>query len=97
MIQVTCKGFDQTARMRRLTEAFVGRTYHIVGNLMLRLISFLHDVTSGSDVKPCIKIYKPLENDIVWKSYEMTPIKMIIYGKTLTLSRQKNPITFKKI
>ena len=32
--QVTNKGSDQTARMRRLVWAFAGLTYHIVGNLM---------------------------------------------------------------
>ena len=32
------KGSDQTARMRRLTWGFAGRTYHIFGNLMSRLI-----------------------------------------------------------
>ena len=35
---MTSKGSDQTARMRRLVWAFAGRTYHIVGNLMSRLI-----------------------------------------------------------
>ena len=34
----TSKGSDQTARMRRLIWGFAGRTYHIVGNLMHRLI-----------------------------------------------------------
>ena len=34
------KGSDQTARMRRLIWGFAGRTYHIVGNLMLRLICY---------------------------------------------------------
>ena len=33
----TRKGSDQTAHMRRLIWDFAGRTYHIVGNLMLRL------------------------------------------------------------
>ena len=33
-MQGTSKGSDQTARMRRLILGFVGRTYHIVGNLM---------------------------------------------------------------
>ena len=37
-IQVTSKGSDQTARMRRLIGGFDGRTYHIVGNLMPKLI-----------------------------------------------------------
>ena len=36
-IQATRQISDQTARMRRLVKAFAGRTYHIVGNLMLRL------------------------------------------------------------
>ena len=36
--QATRKGSDQTAHMRRLIWAFDGRTYYIVGNLMLRLI-----------------------------------------------------------
>ena len=36
-MQMTCKGSDQTARKRRLIRGFAGRTYHIVGNLMLRL------------------------------------------------------------
>ena len=36
-IQATSKGSDLTARMRRLVLAFAGRTYHIVGNLRLRL------------------------------------------------------------
>ena len=31
------KGSDQTARMRMLIWGFAGRTYHIVGNIMLRL------------------------------------------------------------
>ena len=39
--QVTSKGSDQTARMRRLVWAFTGRTYHIVGNLVSRLIFVL--------------------------------------------------------
>ena len=34
----TSKGSDQTVRMRRLVWAFAGRTYHIVGNFMPRLI-----------------------------------------------------------
>ena len=38
---VTSKGSDQTARMRRLIRGFAGRTYHFVGNLMSRLISYL--------------------------------------------------------
>ena len=37
-IQATSKGSDQTARMRRLIWGFTGRTYHIVRNLMPRLI-----------------------------------------------------------
>ena len=32
-MQATGEGSDQTARMRRLIWGFVGRTYHIVGNL----------------------------------------------------------------
>ena len=36
-ISSNSKGSDQTARMRRLVWAFAYRTYHIVGNLMLRL------------------------------------------------------------
>ena len=36
-IQATSKGSDQTAGMRRLICSFVGRTYHIVGNLLSRL------------------------------------------------------------
>ena len=32
------RGSDQTARMRSLIWAFVGLTYHIVGNLRLQLI-----------------------------------------------------------
>ena len=43
--QTTSKGSDQTARMRRLIWAFTGRTYHIVGNLMSRLIIFLKQYT----------------------------------------------------
>ena len=35
---MTSKGSDQPVRMRRLVRAFAGRTYHIVGNLMLHLI-----------------------------------------------------------
>ena len=34
---MTSKGSDQTAYMCRLIRGFAGRTYHIVGNLMLRL------------------------------------------------------------
>ena len=33
-------GSDQTACMSRLVSAFAGPSYHIVGNLMLRLILF---------------------------------------------------------
>ena len=33
-IQATCKGSDQTARMRRLIWGFAGRTNHIAGNPM---------------------------------------------------------------
>ena len=36
-MQATSKDSDQTAHMRRLILGFAGRTYHIVGNLMLRL------------------------------------------------------------
>ena len=39
-MQVTSKGSDQTARMRRQIWGFAGRTYHIVGNLMSRLNYF---------------------------------------------------------
>ena len=38
-IQAASKGFDQTARMRRLVWAFAVRTYHIVWILMSRLIN----------------------------------------------------------
>ena len=31
---MTCKGSDQTERMRRLICGFAGRTYDIAGNLM---------------------------------------------------------------
>ena len=34
---MSSKGSDQTARILRLVSGFAGRTYHIVGNLMLRL------------------------------------------------------------
>ena len=37
-IQATSKGSDQSARICRLVWAFAGRTYHIIGNLMSRLI-----------------------------------------------------------
>ena len=40
-IQATSKGSDQSERMRRLVWAFADRTYHIVGNLMYRLIKFI--------------------------------------------------------
>ena len=36
--QATSKGCDQAARLRRQIWAFAGCTYHIVGNLMSRLI-----------------------------------------------------------
>ena len=36
-MQAISKGFDQTSRVHRLICAFIGRTYHIVGNLMQRL------------------------------------------------------------
>ena len=36
-IQATSKGSDHPAHMRRMFWAFVGRTYHIVWNLMSRL------------------------------------------------------------
>ena len=45
-MQATSKGSDQTARMRRLICGFSGRTYHIVGNLMSRLICAFHSVVS---------------------------------------------------
>ena len=35
--QVTSKGSDQTAHMRRLILGFAGRTYQILGNPMLLL------------------------------------------------------------
>ena len=34
----TSKGSDQTACIGRLVLAYAGHTYHIVGNLMLRLM-----------------------------------------------------------
>ena len=34
------EGSDQTAHMRRLVRVFAGRAYHIVENLMSRLISY---------------------------------------------------------
>ena len=34
-VQATCKGSDQTARMRKLIQSFAGRTHYIVGNLVL--------------------------------------------------------------
>ena len=37
-LQATSKGSDQTAHMRRLIGGFAGRTYHIVGNFMSRLV-----------------------------------------------------------
>ena len=37
LFKATSKGSDQTAHMRRLIWGITGRTYHIVGNLMLRL------------------------------------------------------------
>ena len=41
-IQATSKGSDQTERMRSLIRDYAGRTYHIVGNLMSRLIFYLY-------------------------------------------------------
>ena len=35
---MTSKGSDQTAHMRRLICGFAGRIYHIVGNLMSKLL-----------------------------------------------------------
>ena len=52
-MQATSKGSDQTGRMHRLIWGFAGRTYHIVGNLMPRLIYLLYS-------KTCVK--QPLEN-----------------------------------
>ena len=48
-IQATSKGSDKTVCLRRLIWAFVGRTYHIVGNLMLwlTLISLLNKLKYG--------------------------------------------------
>ena len=40
-IQTTSKDYNQTARMCRLVWAFAGRSYHLVGNLMSRLICML--------------------------------------------------------
>ena len=37
-MQATSKGSDQTAHMRRLIWGFADHTYHIVGNIMSRLI-----------------------------------------------------------
>ena len=37
-ISVSIGVSDQTARRHRLVSAFAGRTYHIVGNLILRFI-----------------------------------------------------------
>ena len=39
------QGSDQTARMRRKIWGFAGRTYHIVGNLMPRLMYVFHQIT----------------------------------------------------
>ena len=39
-IQATSKASDQTGRIRGLIRGYAGRTYHIVGNRMLRLIYF---------------------------------------------------------
>ena len=43
-IQATSIGSDQSAHMRRLIWAFAGRTYHVVGNIMLRLICFSWEI-----------------------------------------------------
>ena len=40
--EVTSKGSDQAVRMHRLVLAFAGRIYHLVGNLMSRLIVFCY-------------------------------------------------------
>ena len=37
-MQALSKGFGQTERISRLIQGFAGRTYQIVGNLMLRFI-----------------------------------------------------------
>ena len=51
------KGSDQTAGMRRLILGFAGRTYHIVGNLMSRLIicifRWLKILQSNSQILSC--------------------------------------------
>ena len=44
-----CNDSDQTARMCRLVSAFAGRTYNIVGNLMLPLICSVINL-AGMDV-----------------------------------------------
>ena len=43
--QATRKGSDQTVRMCRLIWGLAGRLYHIVGNLMSRLICLINDFT----------------------------------------------------
>ena len=53
VFQATSKGSDQTAHMRRLVWAFADRTYHIVGNLMSRLIFMLHRLVKINQFYTC--------------------------------------------
>ena len=73
-IQATSKGYNQTARMRRLIWAFAGRTYHIVGKLMsqLRLFIILQIY--------CLS-YSDIQKQIVLSIEQTSPSAMVLCWK----------------
>ena len=70
---MSCKCSDQTARMRRLIWDFAGRTYHIVGNLMPRLIYFVHVLSRN---------YQIWDRSIPYFSFKCVRICVLVYSKT---------------
>ena len=42
-MQASSKGYGHSVRMRRLVWVFAGRTYQIVGNIMLRLEEYFNE------------------------------------------------------
>ena len=75
-IQVTSKGSDQTARMRRLIRGFAVRKYYTVGNLMswLIILSFYISNTIINDALRDLKLGAMEKNTAQLQSLSWLPV-----------------------
>ena len=82
-IQATCKGSDQTERMRRLIWGFAGCIYYIVVNLMLWLISTLCILMHSSiwfDTKSLWLLIGPCHDEICVRGFWQSEIQTSLLG-----------------